>query len=464
MILRDNEDTIVALATPAGEGAIAVIRLSGPEAIQISEKCFRGKTALKSQPSHTVQLGKIIDLRNKTIDEVLCTLFKAPKSYTGEDVVEFGCHGGQFIVKKVMETFVVAGAHPADPGEFTKRAFLNGKMDLSQAEAIADLIHAQSDRAHTASLEQLEGKLARNIRQARDRLIDALKLLELELDFIEEDLEFVDKSKVLTLIEGVLSEIDVLLDSFRFGKIWREGIRAAIVGAPNVGKSSILNALLGHERAIVTHIPGTTRDFIEENLIIDGILFRISDTAGIRETEDFVEREGVKRTRQIIEKSDISMIVVDCSREMPEEERLFIQEIFNQNKFAVILVENKIDLAAAESGRLIELPKNLTKIRTSALQGIGIEELKSTLSSFTGSAKVSSSDSSAAVTSRRHQTSLLHAKEGLEDAIDSLSKKASNEFIAIDLRAALDALGEIIGEVTTEDILNDIFSKFCIGK
>jgi tRNA modification GTPase len=464
MILRDNEDTIAALATPAGEGAIAVIRLSGPEAIQISDKCFRGKTSLESQQSHTVQLGKIIGLQNQIIDEVLCTVFKAPKSYTGEDVVEFGCHGGQFVVKKVMEAFIAAGARPADPGEFTKRAFLNGKMDLSQAEAIADLIHAQSDRAHSASLEQLEGKLAHNIRQARDRLIDALKMMELELDFIEDDLEFVDKSKVLVLTEGILAEINVLLESFRFGKIWREGISVAIIGAPNAGKSSILNALLEQERAIVTHIPGTTRDFIEENLIIDGVLFRISDTAGIRETEDLVEREGVKRTRQIIEKSDISMIVVDCSREMPEEERLFIENVIKQDKFTVILVENKIDLTAAKGAEQIELPKRMRRIRTSAIQGRGIEELKSALSNFAGSGQASSNETSAVVTSRRHQASLINAKDGLIDAIGSLKKKASNEFVAVDLRTALDALGEIIGEVTTEDILNDIFSKFCIGK
>ncbi len=464
MILRDNEDTIAALATPAGEGAIAIIRLSGPEAVHISDKCFRGKTSLESQQSHTVQLGKIIGLQNQIIDEVLCTVFKAPKSYTGEDVVEFGCHGGQFVVKKVLETFIAAGARPADPGEFTKRAFLNGKMDLSQAEAIADLIHAQSDRAHSASLEQLEGKLAHNIRQARDRLIDALKMMELELDFIEDDLEFVDKSKVLALTEGILAEIYVLLESFRFGKIWREGISVAIIGAPNAGKSSILNALLQQERAIVTHIPGTTRDFIEENLIIDGVLFRISDTAGIRETEDLVEIEGVKRTRQIIEKSDISMIVVDCSREMPEEERLFIENVIKQDKVTVILVENKIDLTAAKGAEQIELPKRMRRIRTSAIQGRGIEELKSALSSFAGSGQAFSSETSAVVTSRRHQASLLNAKDGLIGAIDSLKKKASNEFVAVDLRTALDALGEIIGEVTTEDILNDIFSKFCIGK
>jgi tRNA modification GTPase len=288
--------------------------------------------------------------------------------------------------------------------------------------------------------------------------------MELELDFIEDDLEFVDKSKVLALTEGVLTEINVLLESFRFGKIWREGISAAIIGAPNAGKSSILNALLGQERAIVTHIPGTTRDFIEESLIIDGILFRISDTAGIRETEDFVEKEGVKRTRQIIEKSDISIIVVDRSREMPEEERIFISDILTQNKFPVMLVENKIDLTAVENIKSIEIPKRITKVRTSALQGIGIEELKSALSNFAESAKIASNETSAVVTSRRHQASLLHAKEGLEGAIDSLKKKASNEFVAVDLRTALDALGEIIGEVTTEEILNDIFSKFCIGK
>jgi len=464
MILRDNEDTIVALSTPIGEGAISVIRLSGPEAIQISEKCFRGKNKISLQPSHTVQFGKIVDYKNQILDEVLCTLFKAPRSFTGEDVVEFGCHGGRLVTKKVLEAIVAAGARPADPGEFTKRAFLNGKMDLSQAEATADLIHAQSDRGHTASLEQLKGKLSDNIRQARDQLTESLKLLELELDFAEEDLEFVDKANVLLLVEDVKKRVDVLLESFQFGKVWREGISVVIAGAPNVGKSSILNALLEEERAIVTHIPGTTRDFIEENLIVDGILFRISDTAGIRETDDFVEKEGVKRTREIVEKSDIAMIVVDCSTEWTEEEKRFVEEISRQNRSSIFIAENKADLAETKNTKQAEVFKSILKVKTSALKGEGIGELKSALLRFSGAASVSSADTSVVVTSRRHQASLLHAKEGLEDAIDSLKKKASNEFVAVDLRSALDALGEIIGEVTTEDILNDIFSKFCIGK
>jgi tRNA modification GTPase len=337
-------------------------------------------------------------------------------------------------------------------------------MDLSQAEATADLIHAQSDRAHTASLEQLKGKLSDNIRQARDQLTESLKLLELELDFAEEDLEFVDKANVLLLVEDVKKRVDVLLESFQFGKVWREGISVVIAGAPNVGKSSILNALLEEERAIVTHIPGTTRDFIEENLIVDGILFRISDTAGIRETDDFVEKEGVKRTREIVEKSDIAMIVVDCSTEWTEEEKRFFEEISRQNRSSIFIAENKADLAETKNTKQAEVFKSILKVKTSALKGEGIGELKSALLRFSGAASVSSADTSVVVTSRRHQASLLHAKEGLEDAIDSLKKKASNEFVAVDLRSALDALGEIIGEVTTEDILNDIFSKFCIGK
>ena len=461
MILNDSEDTIVALATPAGEGAIAVIRLSGPQAIPIAEKHFRGRKLLSSQSSHTVQFGKIIGGSNEVLDEVVCTVFRAPHSYTGEDVIEISCHGGLLVTRQILDALTRSGARLAQPGEFTKRAFLNGKMDLSQAEAVADLIQAQSGKAHKSSIDQLSGKLSKEIRKLRDELAESLRMLELELDFVEEDIQFVDRASIHERIQTVIKRAEELILTYNVGKVYREGVKVAIIGEPNVGKSSLLNALLNQDRAIVTHIPGTTRDFIEESIIIEGILFRLIDTAGLRNTDDPVEKEGVKRTEEIGESSDIILIVCDAGKGTPHFEESKILEVLN-SPAKKILVINKIDINSnvkVQNG----FPFSFI-VKTSALNGEGIEELKQSLVSIVFQNQGSIPESSVVVTNQRHIESLRNAKEALERADATLQNGASNEFVAVDLRAALDYLGEIVGAVTTEEILNGIFSKFCIGK
>jgi tRNA modification GTPase len=292
--------TIAAIATPMGEGAISVIRVSGASAIHNVASRFKGKHNLANAKSHTVHFGRIVDDHNETVDEVVCTVFCAPNSFTGEDTVEIGCHGGIHVTRRVLECILETGVRPAEPGEFSQRAFLNGKLDLSQAEAIADLIQAQSDKAQQTSLDQLEGALSKQIHSVREQLMQSLGLLELELDFSEEGMALIDKNKVENLFKTTILEMDKLIRTYKYGKVYREGVRIALVGIPNAGKSSLLNALINEDRAIVTDIPGTTRDFIEEKLIIEGVLFRLIDTAGLRETEEMVEKEGVHRTWKVI--------------------------------------------------------------------------------------------------------------------------------------------------------------------
>ena len=310
-MIKRLSNTIAAIATPIGEGAISVIRVSGEAAILKVASRFKGKENLAMGKSHTAHFGHIVDDKNKIVDEVVCTIFRAPKSFTGEDTVEISCHGGILVTRRVLECILETGVQPAEPGEFTQRAFLNGKIDLSQAEAIADLIQAQSDKARQTSLDQLDGALSKQIHIVRDQLVQSLGLLELELDFSEEDISLIDKKKAEDLFNHTIQELDQLIKTYKYGKVFREGIRVALVGAPNAGKSSLLNALLKEDRAIVTDVPGTTRDFIEGKMRIAGILFRMIDTAGLRETEDTVEKEGVYRTWKIIKGSDIIVFVHD---------------------------------------------------------------------------------------------------------------------------------------------------------
>lgn len=463
MILNDTEDTIVALATPVGEGALAVLRLSGPQAISIVDKHFRGKKPLREQASHTVHHGNIVDAQGVVIDEVLCTLFKAPRSYTGEDVVEISCHGGLFVTRQILAVFTEAGARLAKPGEFTRRAFLNGKLDLSQAEAVADLIQSRSERAHKSSLDQLSGKLSREIQKLRDDIAESLRLLELELDFVEEDIEFVDKHVVEQHIEKALESITKLLETFKVGKVYREGVRVVLAGEPNVGKSSLLNALLQQDRAIVTHIPGTTRDFLEEPITIDGILFRLIDTAGLRATDDPVEREGVRRTKEIASVADILLIVIDAAQG-ERSLKTALSYFSSGQQSRALIVCNKADLLANREQNEHSIHRELKVIETSALTGAGIDRLKKELVSFALENESVLPEASVIVTNSRHAESLMRAKDALKRANESLKQKASNEFVAVDLRLALDHLGEIIGAVTSDEILNGIFAKFCIGK
>ncbi len=458
MILNDNEDTIVALATPPGESALAIIRLSGPQTFQIVDRCFRAKKPVAMQPSHTIQFGKIVEASEKLVDEVLCAVFRAPHSYTGEDSVEISCHGGVLVTRRILEILVESGARLAKPGEFTKRAFLNGKIDLSQAEAVADLIHAQSVRAHQSSINQLIGRLSKEIKKLRDELVESLRLLELELDFVEEDIEFVDKANIETQINKTCVQLQSLINTYKVGKVYKEGVKVVLVGEPNVGKSSLLNALLEEERAIVTHIPGTTRDFIEEAISIEGILFRLVDTAGIRETEDPIEKEGVRRTEELASTADVILAIFDASK--PINMNSIISHIKKAEGSHLLVVLNKTDLKNPDD--FIET--EYKTIKTSAKIRDGIEELKRELLKIVSEGEGTFTESSVVVTNQRHVEALQKALISLNRAKESLKNNVSNEFIAIDLRLALDFLGEIIGVVTTDDILNGIFEKFCIGK
>ncbi|HEY6953570.1 MAG TPA: tRNA uridine-5-carboxymethylaminomethyl(34) synthesis GTPase MnmE [Bacteroidota bacterium] len=469
--MRTAGDTIAAIATPLGEGGISVIRISGDLATTIAGEVFRGKTDLKSATSHTAHFGRVVDSGGNTIDEVVATVFLEPNSYTGENTVEISCHGGVHVTKRILELILGSGARHAEPGEFTKRSFLNGKIDLSQAEAVADLIRARSDMAHRASVRQLEGTLSERIRGLRSGLIDSVGLLELELDFVEENLEFVNKQRFQRRIEDTNSEIDRLLETFSAGRIYREGIKIVIAGPPNAGKSSLMNALLESNRAIVTDIPGTTRDTIEEGVNIGGVMIRLVDTAGLRETEDTIEREGITRTEKEALNSDIVVLVLDASKPMDGSERDKVEEFLanlNRRSAKTVIVLNKCDLPTKISrdslGSLGRPEYRFGVVELSAKTGVGLKALQQAVLDAAFSGKTDGFAEEPTVTNIRHFEALRRTKESLDLALESLRNGQSSEFAAVDLRSALDSLGEITGEVTSEEILNNIFSKFCIGK
>lgn len=470
MLAASDSDTITAIATPIGEGGISVIRISGPVSLAVAGKGFKGKAKLENAASHTAHFGRFCSPSGELLDEVVAVIYLAPHSYTGENVVELSCHGGMLVTRKILESTIAYGARPALPGEFTKRAFLNGKLDLSQAEAVADLIQSTSDRAHRVSMNHLEGRLSDKIRHLRDQMVDAVGLLELELDFVEQNYEFVDKSNVQNMLEGMISDLTGLLSTYKAGKIYRDGIKVVLAGAPNVGKSSLLNALLSQSRAIVTNIPGTTRDVIEESMSIDGITFRIVDTAGLRETNDIVELEGVKRTETQIDTSDLIVLLLDGSEKLLPSETHLIKRLWEQSNalgIPCIIVLNKIDLPQHIDER--EVRKSLTLnghqfCRTSALRGDGLDGLKQSLVDSVLSSVPRLENESLTITNERHHAALRKSLDHLVLGLNSLTKGLSGELIVVDLRAALDYLGEITGEVTTDDILNQVFSRFCIGK
>ncbi len=464
--MRYLEDTIAAISTAIGEAGISVIRISGKDAIKIADKVFKGKRKLEEVKTHTAHYGKIVDASGRVVDYVVATVFRAPHSYTGEDTVEISCHGGIFVTRKVLETILEAGARLAQPGEFTKRAFLNGKIDLSQAEAVADLIRSATDLAYQSSLSQLEGSISNKIKKMRDDLINLCSLVELELDFADEDLEFVDKPELAKKIKDAISEIDELIETFKFGKIYREGIKVVIAGKPNAGKSSLLNALLNENRAIVSDIPGTTRDIIEESLNIEGVLFRVIDTAGLRETYDIIEQEGVKRAEEQLKKSDMILLVIDSTDDIDEEDIRIYHRVLNlavNELKKCIVVFNKVDLLNGKQIKNEKILGDFPVVYISALTGQGLDKLKKLMveQSFLGTNRT---DASVVITNVRHRDALLKAKQSLQYALRSLEEGMSGDLVAVDLRAGLNHLGEIIGEVTTDDILNNIFSKFCIGK
>lgn len=447
-----GEDTITALATASGVGAISVIRLSGKESFSITDKIFKGAKKISECDSHTINYGRIIDSNSNTLDDVLVSVFKNPNSYTGENSVEISTHGSQFIVKEIISLLISAGARLAEPGEFTKRAFLNGKIDLAQAEAVADVINSRTEASLKGARNQLDGILSSKINILRTELLNSSSLIELELDFAEEDLEFLPTDKIISQIDKIVNELSGLLSTYNFGRIIRDGVNVALAGHTNVGKSSLLNYILKESRAIVSPIPGTTRDVIREDISIDGILYRFYDTAGIRFTEDLIEQEGVKRSRRSVQDADIILFVYDITKGIDKSLLSEIYELTDIDR--VLLVANKTDLSDKNGN---------SDILVSAKTGSGIEKLFQILNDKTTNSKTYS-ESSAIVSNIRHYDALSKSKNHLLKAKESLELNMTGEFVSVDLRCAIDALGEIIGIVTTDDILNNIFENFCIGK
>ncbi len=452
MTLTD-EDTITAIATPHGVGAISVIRVSGPKSFYVADKIFKGKKKISESQSHTIHYGKIYSENSGVIDDVLISVFKKPNSYTGEDSVEISAHGSPLIAQKIIEILLENDVRLAEPGEFTKRAFLNNKMDLAQAEAVADIINSRTEASLKGARNQLDGLLSAKINFLREELVNVSSLIELELDFAEEDIEFVSTDEIKRKINGIIEEIEKLLKSYSFGKVIRDGVNVAIVGKPNVGKSSLMNYILKESRAIVSQIPGTTRDVIREEASIDGVLFRLYDTAGIRTTSDEIEKEGVIRSREAVKNADVVIFVNDATSGFDIDIYNEILEIQPEEK--IIKVINKTDLKEPEgmSG----------DVYISAKTGKGMDELLKILKEKALGSETYT-EKSAVVSNLRHFNALKKAKESLLIALDSVDKKMSGEFISVDLRNAENHLGEIIGKVTTDDILNNIFSNFCIGK
>lgn len=460
------DDTIAAISTPIGEAGIGIVRLSGSLAIKIAERLFvspKGKR-LSELRSHTINYGFIRDpLTGDGIDEVLVSVMKAPHTYTREDVVEINCHGGFFPLRKILELLVREGARLAEPGEFTKRAFLNGRIDLVQAEAIADLIRSKTEASQRVAFEQLRGGLSERISKIRDRLVDLCAHIEAYIDFPDEDIEPASYNALEKELTSIIRELTGLSMTFEEGRFLREGIRIAIVGKPNVGKSSLLNALLQRDRAIVTDIPGTTRDVIEELLNIKGLLVRIMDTAGIRDTHEMAEMEGVRRSLQAIDDADLVIVLIDGSKEVSYEDLYILKRVKEKGK-RFILGINKSDLPLRiDLSSLTSSSDDFIACYISAKTGQGIEELKDSIINLTVSGHIKGSEG-LIITNLRHKRAIDNAIVALQKASQDLIDSQPNEIIAVSLRDSLDSLGEIVGAITTEDILNRIFSGFCIGK
>lgn len=460
------QDTIVALATPSGAGAIAIIRVSGKEAIALVHGIFKSikNKDLTKQKTHTLHLGHVVD-GERILDQVLVSVFKGPNSYTGEDTIEISCHGSTFIQQQIIQLCLRKGAKMAQPGEFTMRAFLNGKLDLSQAEAVADLIASDNEASHQIAMQQMRGGFSNEIALLREQLLNFASLIELELDFSEEDVEFADRTQFRELIERIGFVLKRLLDSFAVGNVIKNGIPVAIVGEPNVGKSTLLNALLNEERAIVSDIAGTTRDTIEDELVIDGIGFRFIDTAGIRETKDVVESIGIQKTFEKMEAAQVVIYLIDGGQVTQQSiEQLTVELERLKNKYPLkplLVVCNKQDLLTEEQIALFQ-SKIDNLMLMSAKTNIGIDELKQRLLSFVNTGALRNNET--IVTNTRHYDSLLKALEEIEKVKWGLQTNLSADLMAIDIRQALYYFGEITGQVTNDELLGNIFANFCIGK
>ncbi|MEM7173746.1 MAG: tRNA uridine-5-carboxymethylaminomethyl(34) synthesis GTPase MnmE [Bacteroidota bacterium] len=454
--MLSDQSTIIALATPLGKSAIAVIRLSGPSAIALVNNVFKGKNLL-TQPAHTVHFGCLHE-RGKVVDEVLVTLFKAPRSFTKEDSVEISCHGSPFIIQKIIQLLIDQGARPAKPGEFTQRAFLAGRFDLNQAEAVGNLIEADTALAHQAALHQMRGGFSHQLRELRGQLIHCASMLELGLDFAEEDVDFASENELGDLLKTLMSHIQALIESFKLGHVIKSGVATVITGKPNVGKSTLLNALLGEEKALVSNIAGTTRDVIEEAITLGGVLFRFMDTAGLRKASNAIEAMGIGKAKEKIQSAQLILHLFDLHNEKPAYIAEKIQALY-KGETPCIAIGNKVD----------QIPEKLQKVYSqmdmvliAAKKKQNLAGLKHALIQKLALNKVSHAQT--IVVNTRHYHSLCQSKKALEEVMEGLHKKVSHELVVLDIRKALHHLGEITGEITTEDLLSNIFSQFCIGK
>ncbi|KAF6586858.1 tRNA uridine-5-carboxymethylaminomethyl(34) synthesis GTPase MnmE [Paenibacillus sp. EKM211P] len=455
-------DTIAAIATAVGEGGIAVVRVSGPEAVTEVEALFRSKTPLSKAPTHTVHYGHIIDPQSQEkVEEVLVTVMRAPRSFTTEDVVEISTHGGVVAVKRVMDLLLLQNIRLAEPGEFTKRAFLNGRIDLSQAEGVIDLIRSKSDKAFSMALKQVDGQLSQNIRRLRHVLVETLAHIEVNIDYPEHDVESFTSELIKDKSSQVMAEIDRLLHTAEQGKILREGLTTAIVGRPNVGKSSLLNTLAQGERAIVTDIPGTTRDVIEEYVTINNIPLKLLDTAGIRETMDVVERIGVERSRTAVSEADLLLIVMNANEPLHEDEMALMEQIRGRQ---AIVIMNKMDLPARIDRDLLlrYVPEELI-VPMSVKENEGADRLEQAISNLFFSGKLESADMTY-VSNVRHIALLKKARQSLVDAYEAADQFVPIDMIQIDVRLAWEHLGEIVGDTAHDALIDQIFSQFCLGK
>jgi len=460
------KDTIAAISTAIGEGGIGIVRVSGPEAISTINKIFKGygqtDKDLNEVDTYTAHYGHIINPKDEQIiDEVICLVMKATKTYTKEDVVEIDCHGGSIPLQKILDLVLKNGARLAEPGEFTKRAFLNGRIDLSQAEAVMDVINSKTEAGLEAAMDQLEGGLSSQIEEIKHELLGLLAHLEASIDFPEDEIEDFNSDEIDSRVEEIIEQIEGLLATSKRGRIIKEGIRTAIIGKPNVGKSSLLNALLRENRAIVTDVPGTTRDVIEEVINIDGIPLKIMDTAGIRETEDEVEKIGVERSEKFLKQADLVLLVLDAHRGITEEDRRIINLVDEKE---TVVVVNKTDLESnLNLGELKKKFENVQVVETSAVEGIGISELEDLISEMVFAGEVKANEQTL-ITNLRHKEALEAAYDSILNVKETVKQGLPADFVTIDLKTTLEELGKITGDTLGEDIIDRIFADFCLGK
>ena len=455
-----NQETIIALATPNGLGAISVIRISGLNAISVTEKLFKpkGNKKLSNQKSHTVHLGHLMK-NGHELDEVLVTLFKGPHSYTGENTIEISCHGSTFIQQEIIDLFIENGIRVANPGEFTLRAFINGKMDLNQAEAVADLIASENEGSHKLAMEQMKNGFSNDLKKLRAELLHFSSMIELELDFSQEDVEFAERSEFKKLTVKIQTELEKLIDSFKSGNVLKNGISVAIAGKPNAGKSSLLNTLLNEDKAIVSDIPGTTRDSIEDSLVIDGINFRFTDTAGLRETEDIIESKGIEKTKEKINNARILIYLFDSNDTTFNEINSDIKS-FTREDLSVLLVRNKVDLKNTNQNLINQLEK-FEIIEISANHIDSVSSLKKRL---VNEINILNPYTDTVISNSRHYEALMKALKAIKEVNMGLKSEISGDLLSVDIRKSIEHLAEITGEITNDDVLGNIFANFCIGK